>query len=70
MAAFRYANRPLNRMVKSAIKSRTKPTESPSLLIRGIMQIGQKMYKFENFMTKNIVKDENVLLKDKKDTNK
>ena len=62
MAMFRYANRPLNRMVKSAIKSRTSPTESPNLLIRGIMLFGQKAYKLENFMTKSIVKDENVLI--------
>ena len=67
MAAFRYANRPLNSMIKSAIKSWTNPQESRSLLIRAIMKVGQYAFRFENFMTKSIVKDENVLTKEKSD---
>ena len=31
------------------------------------MQVGQYAYRFENFMTKSIVKDENVLTEDKSD---
>ena len=59
-AAFKQANRPITRMVKTAIKARTSRNAEPTFLQKMIMNVGNKAYQLEEYITHNVTKDENI----------